>query len=370
MYKLASDQVKAWNQYLENFPNAHVLQTLQWAEAKKQNGWEPLFFWSGKDRSNPDALVMVMRRQVSFLGLKFTVLYAPKGPTLNWKDAEIVSQTLDFLQTLARDQKAIFVKIDPDVLLGTGIAGAEDEQPNLDGLSLQKELTKRGWTFSQGQIQFRNTVLIDLQKGENDLLAAMKQKTRYNIRLAARKGVTVREGRFDELKMLYGMYAQTAVRDDFVIRHEEYYLNTWRTFMEAGMAKSLIAEVQNEPVAALIVFHFNGTARYMYGMSTEHFRELMPNHLLQWEAIRLSKKLDCHTYDMWGAPDVFDQSDSMWGVFRFKQGFNGTTARHLGAWDYSPRPLLYIAYSQLLPKLLDLMRRRGKSETEKKLQND
>jgi len=370
MYQLASDQVKAWNQYLETFPNAHVLQTLQWAEAKKQNGWAPLFFWSGKDRSNLDALVMVMRRQVSFLGLKFTVLYAPKGPTLDWKNAEIVSQTLDSLQVLARDQKAIFVKIDPDVLLGTGIPGTEEEQPNLDGLALQEELTKRGWGFSQDQIQFRNTVLIDLQQSENVLLAAMKQKTRYNIRLAARKGVTVREGRLDEMSMLYGMYAQTAVRDDFVIRHEEYYLNTWRAFMKAGMAKFLVAEVQNEPIAALIIFHFNGTARYMYGMSTEQFRELMPNYLLQWEAMRLSKQQGCHTYDMWGAPDVFDQSDSMWGVFRFKQGFNGTTVRHLGAWDYSPRPLFYTAYTQLLPKLLDLMRRRGKSETEKKLKQD
>ncbi len=106
----------------------------------------------------------------------------------------------------------------------------------------------------------------------------------------------------------------------------------------------------------------------MYGMSTAQARELMPNYLLQWEAIRLSKSLGCQSYDLWGAPDVFDESDSMWGVYRFKQGFNGITARHIGAWDYTPQPLLYKIYTQYLPKLLDFMRRRGKAENKKQIQ--
>ena len=370
MYQLASDEIQDWSQYLTEFPNAHILQTLQWAEAKKQNGWSPMFFWSRTRMHNLDALAMVLRRQISFLGMKFTVLYAPKGPSLDWGNQEAVMQTLDFLQALCRKQKAVFLKIDPDVLLGIGVPGDEEEQPNPSGLVLQQELKKRGWHFSQDQIQYRNTVLVDLCQSEEELLAAIKQKTRYNIRLAAKKGVTIRQGHIGELFALYKMYAQTAVRDGFVIRHEEYYLNTWRTFLDADMAKILVAEVEAEPVAALILFHFNGTCRYMYGMSTDQYRELMPNHLLQWEAIRLSKQLGCHTYDMWGAPDVFDESDSMWGVYRFKQGFNGTTARHLGAWDYSPRPLLYKAYTQTLPKLLDIMRKRGKSENQKQVQYD
>jgi len=370
MFQLASDQVKDWNGFLAEFPDAHILQTLQWAEAKKQNGWSPLFFWSGSSRHNLDALAMVLRRQISFLGLKFTVLYVPKGPTIDWNNQEAVTQTLDFLQALCRKQRAIFLKIDPDVLLGTGIPGNEEEQPDENGLALQQNLKKRGWKFSQDQIQYRNTVLVDLRQREEELLAAMKQKTRYNIRLAAKKGVTIRQGNEDELPALYKMYAQTAVRDGFVVRHEDYYINTWRAFLEAGMAKILVAEVEEQPVAAIILFLFNGTSRYMYGMSTEQYRELMPNYLLQWEAIRLSKQLGCHTYDLWGAPDVFDESDGMWGVYRFKQGFNGITARHLGAWDYSPRPLLYKTYTQTLPKLLDIMRRRGKSENQKQVQND
>ena len=359
MIRLEEDRIAAWNQLLLRFPEAHILQTTQWAEAKKQNGWSPLFFRAGNDPQDPEGLALILRRQISFAGLKFSVLYAPKGPVLDWDNPSAVSRMLDALQEICHQEKAIFIKIDPDVLLGTGIPGTEEENPAPNGLSLQAELKHRGWQYSQDQIQFRNSVLLDLRKSEDDLLAAMKQKTRYNIRLATRKGVQVRQGDITELPMLYKMYAGTAVRDGFVIRHESYYLKTWREFIEADMAKILVAEFENQPIAALILFHFNGTARYMFGMSTETSRDLMPNYLLQWEAICLSRQLGCHTYDMWGAPEIFDESDSMWGVFRFKEGFNGTVTRTLGAWDFTPHPWLYHRYTETLPKLLNLLRRRG-----------
>ncbi len=361
MFPLPEAEIRNWDKLLLKLPDAHILQTSQWAAAKAQNGWQPLYFWAGKSLDAPEALTLILKRQVSFLGLKFTVLYCPKGPVLDWKNAQLVEETLQFLQDFAKKERAIFIKIDPDVLIGTGESGGDD-------LQIPKRLDARGWRFSQDQIQFRNTVLIDLRQSEEELLAAMKQKTRYNIRLAAKKGVVIREGKADELPMLYKMYAETAVRDDFVIRGEDYYLETWRIFLEAGMAKILIAEAEDQPIAALILFYFNGTCRYMYGMSTAQARELMPNYLLQWEAIRLSKSLACQSYDLWGAPDVFDESDSMWGVYRFKQGFNGTTARHIGAWDFTPQPLLYKIYTQYLPKLLNLMRRQGKEENKKQIQ--
>ena len=359
MIRLVADQISEWDQLLLQFPDAHILQTSQWAEAKKQNGWTSMYYQIGSNPQTPEGLALILRRQISFVGLKFTVLYAPKGPVLHWDDQSSVSRMLDALQDICRKEKAVFIKIDPDVLLGTVIPGTEVEVPAAQGLELQAELTRRGWQYSQDQIQFHNSGLLDLGKSEDDLLAAMKQKTRYNIRLAARKGVRVRQGEVSELPMLYKMYAATAVRDGFVIRHEDYYLKTWRGFIEADMAKILIAEVESQPIAALILFHFNGTARYMFGMSTESSRDLMPNYLLQWEAIRLAKQLGCHTYDMWGAPEVFDESDSMWGVFRFKEGFNGTVTRTLGAWDYTTRPWLYRRYTETLPKLLNLLRRRG-----------
>lgn len=360
-----------WDALIQQLPGAHILQSWEWARSKQQNGWSPsLFGWKGAS-GQPLAAVMILRREFKLVpGLPLCVLYCPKGPTLDWSNPALVSQVLDFLQEYTQQQKAIQLKMDPDIVLGVGVPGTESCVESPEGTRMVSELQRRGWQFSTDQIQFRNTVLIDIQRDEDTLLAAMKQKTRYNIRLAQRKGVSVREGTLDDLPLLYRMYAKTAVRDGFVIRHEAYYTTLWREFFEAHMASFLFAEFQNAPIAAIVLFHFAGVARYMFGMSLDAQRELMPNHLLQWEGMRLAKRLGCHTYDMWGAPDVFDESDSMWGVFRFKEGFNGTTTRHIGAWDFTTRPMLYRFYTNTLPRVLDVMRRRGKAQNRKQATHD
>lgn len=355
-----------WNELLGGLPQAHIMQTAEWGEAKRQNGWTPIFMrWNAKNGS-ANAAAMVLERGLKLpLGLNITVLYCPKGPTLDWNDTKLRETVLKSLESYAKKRRAVFIKIDPDVVLGWGASGSETAIEVPLGHAIQSELGKRGWKFSDDQIQFRNTVLIDLKRSEDEILAGMKQKTRYNIRLASKKGVQLRQGDLSDIPMLYQMYATTAVRDDFVIRHEAYYASLWKSFYEAGMATFLIAEYDNKPIAAVVLFHFAGVSRYIFGMSLESQRELMPNYLLQWEAIRLSKSLGCHTYDLWGAPDVFNESDSMWGVYRFKEGFNGTTTRHIGAWDYTPRPFLYTLYTKTLPRILDLMRSKGKAENRK-----
>ncbi len=216
----------------------------------------------------------------------------------------------------------------------------------------------------------------------------MKQKTRYNIRLAEKKGVSLRVGKLEDLGMLYKMYAETSVRDGFVIRDEDYYKTVWQSFMAGGqseivnrkhlhlaqvqvsempLAEPLIAEVDGEPVAAIFVFYFAGRAYYVYGMSRKVHREKMPTYLLQWEAMKRAKAKGCTVYDLWGAPEVFDESDSMWGVYRFKEGLGGKVVRTLGAWDFAPSPLWYKMYSEIIPRVLDVMRSRGQAKTKQNL---
>jgi lipid II:glycine glycyltransferase (peptidoglycan interpeptide bridge formation enzyme) len=248
------------------------------------------------------------------------------------------------------------LKIDPDLVLGTRFSGSESESGNPAGAETAGILRQRGWRFSPEQIQFRNTVLVDIRPGEDALLAAMKQKTRYNIRLAEKRGVTVRPGSERDLPMLYRLYAETANRDRFVIRSEEYYLSVWSTMLRGGMAQPLIAEYDGLPLAALILFHFADRGWYLYGMSSAMHRELMPNHLLQWGAIRWLRARGYSYYDLYGAPDTFSESDRLWGVFQFKLGFGGPVIRHIGAWDFAPAPLLYTAYNIILPRMLDVTR--------------
>jgi lipid II:glycine glycyltransferase (peptidoglycan interpeptide bridge formation enzyme) len=272
-------------------------------------------------------------------------------------------QVINDLRDLARNQGAIFVKIDPDVPVGAGEPGSAEEISDEVGRSLIDELTSSGWLFSPDQIQFRNTVMINLALAETELLQRMKQKTRYNIRLAERKGVEVRMGGLSDIPLLYRMYAETSQRDGFVIRDAEYYHAVWETFIKSGHAQPLIAMVDSVPTAAVILFIFARRAWYLYGMSSSLHREKMPNYLLQWEAMRCAKQAGCLEYDLWGAPDDFQPDDPLWGVYRFKEGLGGHVVRTVGAWDFPSRSQYYKFYTRIIPHVLDWMRFRGKQRT-------
>ena len=290
---------QSWNELIAALPLAHLLQTWEWSQVKSKYGWQAMpFIWQDA-MGNPVAAAMVLKRNFPVGGFakKMCVLYIPKGPLMDWQDAALRSRVLDDLGVFAKRQGAIFIKIDPDVTLGTGVPGTEEAVEFLYGQAVRSELERRGWKFSQDQIQFRNTVLIDLTEPEDEMLRRMKQKTRYNIRLAQKKGVSVKVGTVDDLPLLYRMYAETSVRDGFLIREEGYYQTVWHSFMgvtpsattHQPFTEPLIAEVDGEPVGAVSMFYFAGQAIYLFGMSRETAREKMPNYLLQWEAIRRAK---------------------------------------------------------------------------------
>ena len=357
-------QQAAWDSLLAGLPNSHLLQCWEWGDFKSRNGWQPRrLAWELLADGHGQAAAQVLRRGLPG-GLR--VLYVPKGPLLNWESPEVRGQVLASLEALARRERAILIKIDPDVAVAIGPPGAD--QPVAAGQQLQAELAQRGWVASPDQIQFRNTVVLDLRGGEDAVLAAMRQKTRYNVRLAERKGVQVRAAGAADLDLIYKLYAETSVRDGFVIRSLEYYHDAWGRFMRAGLAQPFVAEVGGEPVGALVVFRFARTAWYMYGMSRDAHREKMPNHLLQWHAIRWALAQGCLSYDFWGAPDEFVESDPLWGVWRFKEGFGGQVVRQIGAWDFAPSRVRYRLYTTVLPRLLSLMRRRGRQETQRALE--
>jgi len=341
---------KTWDDSLLRLPHPHILQTWEWGEFKSRYGWSPrhLLWLAG---NQPQAAALVLQRKARWLP---GVMYVPKGPVLDWSDAELVIHVLNHLEHIARHSKAIFIKIDPDVADDADGLGCA---PGL-GTEIKKVMNHRGWRFSSEQIQFRNTLCLDLTRSEESLLAAMKPKTRYNIRLAARRGVTVRHGTLADLPDFYDMYAETGQRDGFIVRPPAYYHDAWGQFLEAGRAQMLLAEHEGQLLAGLILFTFGATAWYMYGASIGQRRDVMPNHLLQWEAIRLAQRQGCTVYDMWGAPDVLDESDRLWGVYRFKAGFGAQFVRRIGAWDFPVNRVIYALYMMLMPRYLAWQRRR------------
>ncbi len=335
-----------WNEELSRLQFRHVLQTAQWGDVKAFTGWQAER-WAFRDGGRTAAAALVLTRRS--VGGFLAVQYVPKGPALDYSNPALLDRVLAHLEQDARQHGALFVKIDPDVVVDSSL-----------GMRVTAHLQTRGWLPSREQIQFPNTMVLDLAPDEEALLAAMKQKTRYNIRLAMRRGVVVRSGGHADLPTFYSLYSATAERDGFIIRPFSYYRRVWETFLDADLGHLLLAEVKGEPVAGVFLFRFADRAWYFYGASASRYRKLMPNYLLQWEAIRWAKVQGCSIYDLWGAPTELSESDPMWGVYRFKLGFGARLERHIGAWDYPVKPVMYRIYSTMMPRILDFMHWRAR----------
>lgn len=330
-----------WNHALVALPHPNVLQSWAWGEIKARHGWTSsriLFL----ENENPRAAAQILRRPLP--RTPFGVLYVPKGPVLDYQNPALFSRALAELEIIARKRRAIFIKVDPDLRTTQPAAAV---------------LSKRGWRVSNEQIQFHNTVTLDLDRTEAEILAAMKPKWRYNLRLAEKKGVRVEFGDEGTLETFYAMYAETSARDGFMIRSLGYYRDVWETMLRAGQAKILLARVGEEPVAGIILFLFGKRAWYFYGASRSTHRDLMPNHLLQWEAIRFAQAQGCTEYDFWGAPDVLDESASMYGVYKFKMGFGGEFVERIPAHDFVVNRPLYWLYAVARPKYLARLRKQA-----------
>lgn len=318
-------------------PGPHVLQSWSWGEIKARWGWHvERLVWGEPDA--PLAAAQVMRRRVGRLPL--SIGYAPKGPFVATPtgDAGVDawSTVLADLEDWARLAGVATLKIDPDV--------------DARRADVRAVWTGRGWRPSAEQVQFANTMRSPLPPAADTadiaarLLAGYREKTRYNVRLAERRGVAVRLGAADpgssDLATFYDLYAATARRQGFGIRARAYYLDVWRTFVDAGRAAVLLAERDGRALAGAIPVRFGTTAWYLYGASADDGRSDMAPYAALHAALCWSAAQGCTTFDWWGGPtDPADPADPLSGVARFKSGFGAVQADQLGAYDFAAAPL-------------------------------
>lgn len=340
-----------WNHFVATHPAAHILQTSPWSALKAQFGWEDERVALACEGELIAGAQILYRRLPAGLGC---LAYVPRGPLVDWADEEQVRALLVALDGTVRSRGAIALTIEPDL---------SDEplcHEHLQALGLHPA------PFSA--VQPRRTLIVDISPDEETILAAMKQKTRYNVRLAVRKGVTVREATEADLSAFHTLMAATAVRDRFGVHTPAYYEAAYRLFVPRGWARLLLAEVEEEPVAALMAFALGQRAWYFYGASGDAHREKMPTYLLQWEAMRWAKRLGCTAYDLWGVPDEDEATleaeferrrDGLWGVYRNKRGYGGQLVRSVGAWEQVYAPFRYWLYRWMLAvrnRILDIRR--------------
>lgn len=312
----------------------HLLQSWAWGELKVQFGW-------GVERVAAGAACAQVLFRAAPGGLG-SLAYVPRGPAADFGDGAGVRALLEAIRPSARKRRAICLKVEPNC----------EETPALEGA-----LRAMAFRPSPQTVQPRRTILVDLEGTPETVLERMKQKTRYNIRLAERKGVTIRAGTEADLPAFYQLMEVTAERDRFAVHSEAYYTAAHRLLVPAGQGRLLLAEHEGRLLAGLVAMAFGDTACYMYGASSDEGRNLMPTYLLQWEAMRWARELGCRWYDLWGVPDeeeavleaqFADRSDGLWGVYRFKRGFGGRLVRATGAWDLVYAPLRYRMYEMAL----------------------
>ena len=183
-----------------------------------------------------------------------------------------------------------------------------------------------------------NTIVIDLSRSEEEILAQMRPKTRYNIRLALRKGVEVRSVGREELDVWYQLYRETAFRNGLHLNDISYFRSVFSSKMECLdkelSVDLLIAYVDQIPLAAMFLILSAHRATYLYGASSSVHRNLMPTYALQWKAMQIAKAHRCREYDMFGISPNADPSHPMYGLYKFKHGFGGEIFHQLGCWDY------------------------------------
>lgn len=316
-----------WNAFFSRHPEGHLLQSSLWGQFKDQFGWSPAWFQEG------EAGAQVLFRR---LPLGFSVAYLPKGPVgPGW---EKLWPTLD---RACRQHHAIFLRVEPDAW-----------EP--DGQQVAAQMT--GF-HAANPVQPRRTILVDLSGSEEDWLARMKQKTRYNIRLAERKGVVVRSS--NDLDEFHRLMQVTGQRDGFGVHNHAYYKQAYALFAPRGQCQLLAAEFEGTVLAMLMVFACGQRSWYFYGASSDAERNRMPTYLLQWEAMRWAASCGCKEYDLWGVPDAEEndlenefsgRADGLWGVYRFKRGFGGKIVRSVGAWEKVYQPLLYRVYNAYMAR--------------------
>jgi lipid II:glycine glycyltransferase (peptidoglycan interpeptide bridge formation enzyme) len=315
-----------WNQFLAQHSNAHLLQTGEWGELKSTFGWKPVRV------ATLNAGVQILFRK---LPLGFTIGYIPK-PAIS--DRSVSDAFWKEIDSTCRKHRAIFCKLEPDFW--------NDQALDTRNLKLRT---------SPHNIQPPRTIVIDIRGTEEEILARMKQKTRYNIRLAEKKGVTVRA--WDDVDAFHKMMLVTGGRDGFGVHSLEYYKRAYELLQPKGLGEILVAEYEGKPLAALFVARNGNRAYYLYGASTDEERNRMPTYLLQWEAMKWAKARGSEEYDLWGVPDEDEPTleanfetrhDGLWGVYRFKRGFGGELKRAAQAMDRIYNPLLYWAYLKFI----------------------
>lgn len=321
-----------WNRFVEASPTGNVTQTFEWAELRDSLGGDVLRLGAVEDGELRGAMLVVIGRAPL---LRRPYLYVPRGPVVEDPASPALAALVAEAGRLARRRGAFMLKVEPNVTDGDA--------------AWLTALARLGFKRNRYATHPRRSWVLDIRPSEEELLAGMKEKWRYNIRLAGRKGVKVREGNGpSDLDTFYDLYVETAKRDGFFIHSKQHYADILRLYGERGAAALLLAEYEGTPIAGLLIVKCGPVTTYMFGASSNQHRNRMPNHLLQWTAIQWAKARGCTLYDFRAIAEVLDPSDDLYSLYTYKHGFGGYSYLTIETHDKPFNPALYWVYRRSL----------------------
>lgn len=322
-------------EFNQKHPKGHFLQSPEWAKLKSE--WKNEVVLSEDKDGNIKGAMSILIRKVPYINS--SIMYSPRGPVCDIHDKETFQELVDGAKELAKKYNAFIFRVDPDI-------PDNDEEFKKIAQEVGFKLKEDVKDFNE-VIQPRYVFRLNVKdKTEEELLKSFHEKTRYNIRLAGRKGVTIRDGNREDLKDFYKIMQETGNRDNFLIRPLEYFEKMYDC-MGKDYLRVIMADYNGKPISGAIAIYYGNKVWYLYGASSNENRNVMPNYLVQWEMIKWALEKKCDVYDFRGVSGHVDEHHPQYGIYKFKKGFNGDFVEFVGELYMVFKPLTNFAFNTL-----------------------
>lgn len=342
MQTVLTDEVdsRQWDDFVARAGAFSLMQSWTWGAVKEKLGWEAHRVAVAEAGELVAAAQVLIKRLPIGLG---SLAYIPRGPVGNWQEPDVAARLFDAVHAIARKNRAVMLKVEPAAL---------------DGPDVRRVLSDIGFRPSTYSNQPAAVVILDITGGSEAIMHNMRDSTRRHIRNARRKGVIVRPGGVEDIEVFYGLMQATARRGGFTLRSREYYETEFRALDEAGQALMLLASEGDRTTGAHIAYAF-GPHAAQFHLASSSEGAVSPNHLMIWEQIKWAEAKGCSSFDLGGIPDEIGQLmargeqlpaervDGLWGVWRFKRGFNKDITIYAGSFDYVYAPNRYALIARL-----------------------
>ena len=351
--EINSNEIDKFNDFIAWFEWGDLLQSYEWGELKSKSGWIPIRVIAENENKEIIAAASILKKVLPIV--KKSIFYIPRGFTLDTKNKKLVIDFTNELKKIAKKHNAILIKIDPPIKI--------EDQGSLNNI-LQSGFTRVS-TDGFGGTQPKCVMQLDSSRPLDEIMASFKEKWRYNIRLAQRRGIVCKtDCTKEDLPIFYELLKETCKRDGFLVRGYEYFNDMWNFLYPKGYLKMFLTYYEDTPVTGSLCYLWGDKAMYTYGASSNEYRKHMPNHLMQWEMISWAHNSNCRIYDFRGVSPKKDgdpEDDKLSGLNRFKEGFSPDFVEYIGEFDLVINNFFYFAWVTLLPKIKSIMKRRAKS---------